>query len=192
LDPADISGLFVSERDAQLAATKARRTLLSMIGFLSWFTSLLQLRETKLSTGDQMYLQQLRLEERPKVGAVFDLIRNIHEINFVHWANNNIGFHYIWTEKEAKNSRLLRFSPKYYEEVSRLRDAAKGGEGAVEDLPSYGEWHNALRDSDWWGQNLRAGKMGTVQEGQFQLTMKYQIVDRHLYGVRSLVNWNVI
>jgi hypothetical protein len=95
--------LFSSEEEAQAAAKKAKRGLLSFLGFLSWMLSLVQLRDTKLSSGDQQYLQQLRLDDRPKTGAVFNLTRDQHEINFPHWANNGVAFHYIWTEEEAKN-----------------------------------------------------------------------------------------
>ncbi|KAJ7315395.1 hypothetical protein DFH08DRAFT_1040110 [Mycena albidolilacea] len=194
-DPIDtraIEIVFSNDAEAQEAASKVKRGLLSLLGFLSWMLSVVQLKETKLSAVDQRYLQQLRLDERAKVGAVFNLTRDQHEMNFPHWANNGVGFHYAWTEAEAKNQRFLRFSPEYYEEVSRLREASKGRDDyELENLPSYPRWKDALEGSDWIGQNLRAGKMGVV-ESRFAPTMKYGIVDRHLYGARPLVNWATI
>jgi hypothetical protein len=142
-----------SEEEAQEAACTAKRGLLSLLGFLSWMLSVVQLKDTKLSAGDQQYLQQLCLDERPRTGAVFDLTRDQHEINFPHWANNRVAFHYVWTELEAKNKRFLRFSPEYSEEVARLRENAKGDDVSVEDLPSYPLWKDDLEGSDWIGQN---------------------------------------
>ncbi|KAJ7860700.1 hypothetical protein B0H14DRAFT_3445904 [Mycena olivaceomarginata] len=176
VDGSALEVLFSNEEEAQEAASKAKRGLLSLVGFLSWMLSLVQLKDTKLSAGDQQYLLQLRLEDRPKTGAIFNLTRDQHEINFPHWANNG---------------RFLRFSPEYYEEVARLRERSKGEDVSVEDLPSYSHWKNDLDGSDWIGQNLRAGKMGSA-EHRFLPSMKYGIVDRHLYGSRPLVNWFTI
>jgi hypothetical protein len=122
---------------------------------------------------------------------VFNLTRDQHEINFPHWANHGVAFHYMWTETEAKNKRFLRFSPEYYEEVARLRELGNGESRSVEDLPSYDLWKDDLDGSDWIGQNLRAGKMGVI-ENRFQPSMRYGIVDRHLYGARPLLNWSTI
>ncbi|KAJ7817930.1 hypothetical protein B0H14DRAFT_3148033 [Mycena olivaceomarginata] len=193
-DPIDVRAmevLFSSDGEAQAVAIQVRRGLLSFLGFLAWMLSLVQLNDTKLSAGDQQYVQQLRLGERPKTGAVFNLTRDQHEINFPHWANNGVPFHYVWTEVEAKNRRLLRFSPEYYEEVARLRELGNGEDKTVEDLPSYPLWKDDLNGSDWIGQNLRAGKMGVVED-RFRPSMRYGIVDRHLYGARPLVNWSTI
>ncbi|KAJ7861322.1 hypothetical protein B0H14DRAFT_3445442 [Mycena olivaceomarginata] len=191
VDTKALEVLFSNDEEAQEAASKARRELLSLLSFLSWMLSLVQLKDTKLSSGDQQYLLQLKLDERPKTGAVFDLTRDQHEINFPHWANNGVPFHYVWTEEEKKNKCFLRFSPEYYEEVVRLREAAGGRDVSVEELPSYATWKGDLEGSDWLGQNLRAGKMGVV-ENRFLPSMKYGIVDRHLYGSRPLANWVTI
>jgi hypothetical protein len=191
IDVRAIEILFSNDEEAQEAASTAKRGLLSLLSFLSWMLSLVQLKDTKRSAGDQQYLLQLRLDDRPRTGAVFNLTRDQHEVNFPHWANNGVPFHYVWTEEEAKNRRFLRFSPEYYEEVARLREAAKGDDINVEDLPSYALWKDDLDGSDWIGQNLRAGKMG-VTEHRFLPSMKYSIVDRHLYGARPLVNWSTI
>lgn len=147
--------------------------------------------QLKLSTGDQCYLQQLCLGERPKTGAVFNLLHDQHEINFPHWANNGVPFHYVWTEEESKNKCFFRFSPEYYEEVARLQEMGNVEDRTVRDLPSYAIWKDYLDGSDWIGQNLRAGKMGIV-ETRFKPSTKYRIVDRHLYSARPLLNWSNI
>ncbi|KAJ7315703.1 hypothetical protein DFH08DRAFT_820274 [Mycena albidolilacea] len=168
LDVSVIEVVFSNEEEAQEAANKAKHGLLSLLGFLSWMLSLVQLKDTKLSAGGRQYLLQLRLEDRAKTGAVFNLTRDQHEINFPHWANNGVPFHYVWTEEEAKNKCFLCFSPEYYEEVARLKEAVRGDGLSVEDLPSYHKWKSDLEGSDWIGQNL------------------------HLYGARPLVNWTTI
>ncbi|KAJ7894278.1 hypothetical protein B0H14DRAFT_3427046 [Mycena olivaceomarginata] len=191
IDIGAIDMLFANDGEAQEAAIKVKRGLLSLVGFLAWMLSLVQLKETKLTAGDQQYLQQLHLSERPKTGAVFNLTRDQHEINFPHWANNGVPFHYAWTEEESKNRCFLRFSPEYYQEVACLREIGNIEDKMMKDLSSYAQWKDALDGSDWIGQNLRAGKMGVV-ETRFQLSMKYGIVDRHLYGARPLINWSTI
>jgi hypothetical protein len=100
----------------------------------------------------------------PKVGAKFNHTHDQHEINFPHWANNGVPFHYLWTEEESKNRCFLRFSPGYYEEVARLRKLPGFEDRTVKDLPSYPAWRNDLESSDWIGQNLRAGKIGIVED----------------------------
>ncbi|KAJ7794406.1 hypothetical protein B0H14DRAFT_2621908 [Mycena olivaceomarginata] len=191
IDVGAINMLFANDGEAQEAAIKVKQGLLSLVGFLAWMLSLVQLKDTKLTAGDQQYLQQLRLSERPKTGAVFNLTRGQHEINFPHWANNGVPFHYAWMEEESKNRCFLRFSPEYYQEVARLREIGNIEDKTMKDLSSYAQWKDALDGSDWIGQNLRAGKMGII-ETRFQPSMKYGIVDRHLYGARPLINWSTI
>jgi hypothetical protein len=65
--------------------------------------------------------------------------------------------------------------------VAQLRKEVKGDEVSVEDLPSYSLWKEDLDGSNWIGQNLRAGKVGTMEK-HFLPSMNYGIVDRHLYG----------
>jgi hypothetical protein len=182
-----INVLFSNDEEAQDTAHTAKCGLLSLLGFVTWMLSVVQLKDSKLSTGDQLYLQQLHLDDRPRTGVVFNLTRDQHEINFPHWVNNGVAFHYVWTSEEAKNKHFLRFSPGYYEEVVRLREEAKGNEVSVEDLPSYSLWKDDLDGSDWIGQNLRAGKVGTVEK-HFLPSMNYGIVDRHLYSTCPLLN----
>jgi hypothetical protein len=191
LDGDDLTLAFQSDHAAQQAASKARRQLLSMLGFLSWFLLLIQLEHTQLSPGDRLYLRQLRLDERPKAGGVFDLTRDANEINFAHLANNGVGFHYIWTPVEEENGCLRRFSPAYYSEVARLRVSGQEDGITHEDLPSYGAWKDDLEGSNWLGENLCTGKMGSVWSS-FKPSMKYEIVGRYKYGAWELTNWCTI
>jgi hypothetical protein len=57
VDVKAIDVLFSNEGEAQDTAMGARRSLLSLLGFLAWMMSLVQLKDTKLSAGDQKYLQ---------------------------------------------------------------------------------------------------------------------------------------
>jgi hypothetical protein len=101
--------VLFSNDEAQDAAHTAKHGLLSLLGFMTWMLSVVQLKDSKLSAGDQLYLQQLRF--CPRTGAVFNLTRDQHEINFPHWANNGVAFHYVWMSKEVKNKCFLCFSP---------------------------------------------------------------------------------
>jgi hypothetical protein len=146
--------VFYTDKEAQDAALVARRALLSQLGFVSWFQSVVHIATSKLSAEDKEYVTNLRLPERPKTGVLYNLPRDIHEVNFAHLLHHQIRFHYVWSDKERSERRLLRFSPEYYNEISVLRDRADGGEIRTEDLPSYELWRDDLESSDWIGQNL--------------------------------------
>ncbi|KAJ7312950.1 hypothetical protein DFH08DRAFT_821780 [Mycena albidolilacea] len=66
IDGSALEVLFSNKGEAQDAAVKAKRGILSLLRSLAWMLSLIQLSKTKLSVGDQKYLQELHLGDRPK------------------------------------------------------------------------------------------------------------------------------
>ncbi|KAJ7713976.1 hypothetical protein B0H14DRAFT_3523132 [Mycena olivaceomarginata] len=178
LDQERLRGVHQHSQAAQLVARATVRSVLSMLGFIAWFLTVVELHHTKLSDEVKDFVVKLRLEERPKVGAVYDLGRDIHEINFEHLINNHVPFHYVWSGAERREPRLTCYSPEYYHEVANLLSAAKGGEVKVEDLPSYETWKDDLEGTDWMGRNLRVGKRGFTNI-DFRPNWEYEIVDDH-------------
>jgi hypothetical protein len=53
IDGSALEFLFYNKEEAQDAAKKGKRGILGLLGFLAWMLSLVQLKETKLSVGDQ-------------------------------------------------------------------------------------------------------------------------------------------
>jgi hypothetical protein len=62
LDEGALFQLQLSEEGAQDAVTDAKRTILSLLGFIAWFQSVKALITTKLSWEDQEFVKSLRLE----------------------------------------------------------------------------------------------------------------------------------
>ncbi|KAJ6458763.1 hypothetical protein C8R45DRAFT_1221549 [Mycena sanguinolenta] len=182
---------FRLDEHAQNAFQSVRRSLLSLVGFLAWFLSVIDLDHTDLSDLDKLFVTELRLEERPKMGSVYRLHTDYHEFNFPHLIQNGIGFHYTWTKKERGNARFLRYSPEYYNDVRVLRDAQAGPAVVVENLASYRSWKGDLGTFDWMMQNVRAGKVGGYVKS-FNPKMEFYIIDRQQYGARLLFHQNHI
>ncbi|KAJ7812729.1 hypothetical protein B0H14DRAFT_3478623 [Mycena olivaceomarginata] len=191
LDQDRLRGVHEHSQAAQLVAQAATRGVLSMLGFVAWFLTVMELHHTRLSDEVKDFITSLRLNEHPKVGLVYDLDRDVHELNFEHLINNNVPFHYVWSNKERGDPCFICFSPEYYHEVANLLTAAKGGEVRVQDLPSFHLWKDDLAGTDWMGRNLRAGKRG-VADLAFKPDWEYEIVDDHGFGARPLYHWHMI
>ncbi|KAJ7177594.1 hypothetical protein C8R46DRAFT_1212341 [Mycena filopes] len=185
--------VFYTKNEAQEAASKVKNSILSHLGFISWFQTLKRLERTPLSKEDLELIQNLRLGERPKRGAIYDLLRDASEANFRFLLNHDIPFHYVWTDKEAADWRFLSLSPSFWNEFSTLRDALPEGENEVELalLPSFPTWEHDLAHANIFFQNSYAGKRGDVIS-DFKPSWDFRIVNFHLWGSRSIRNRKMI
>ncbi|KAJ6543747.1 hypothetical protein DFH09DRAFT_1321932 [Mycena vulgaris] len=192
LDSTRLTGIHPGSSAAQLAASAARRTILSMLGFLTWLQSVKAVAKWAIGNEDKEFVKTLRLSERPKAGVMYNLSRDYHEANFIHLLNHDVPIHYPWTDKEKGDMRFLRLSPKYWNEYSVLRRNTPEGEHPdAKDLPSYETWEPFLSRYDWYFQDLLAGKVGEVIKG-FKPHWTYRIVDFRYYGAHTVVNRDVI
>ncbi|KAJ7919589.1 hypothetical protein B0H13DRAFT_1868349 [Mycena leptocephala] len=191
LEEISLTMLHYKEESARDAAKSAQRNIASHLGFISWFSSVKDLKVCNLSSEDYKYVLSLRLGERPKAGVMFNISRDYHEMNLIHLALHNVAAHYAWTDKEKEDKRFLRLSPDYWNEFSVLRSAALGTEVKLEDFASYENWKEDLTRTNWLFQNLKAGKRGVLVP-KFFPHWKYHIVDFHLFGTRPLRHWNTI
>ncbi|KAJ7186709.1 hypothetical protein C8R46DRAFT_1206716 [Mycena filopes] len=185
--------IYYSEREAQEAASKVKSSILSHIGFLSWFQTLKRLERTPLSREDLELIHSLRLEERPKRGAVYDLSRDAFEANFRFLLDHDVPFHYVWSDKEEVDRRFIFLSPAFWNEYSTLRNALPEGENEVqlELLPSFHTWEHDLGHTDKFFQNGYAGKRGD-DIPEFKPTWDFMIIDFHLWGSRRIRNRKMI
>jgi hypothetical protein len=108
-----------------------------MLGFIAWFLTIVELHHTSLTEEVKEFITNLQMNERPKIGAVYDLGRDVNKLNFEHLISNNVPFHYVWSNKERGDLHFICFSPEYYHEVTNFLTAAKSGQVMVQDLPSY-------------------------------------------------------
>ncbi|KAJ7443798.1 hypothetical protein FB451DRAFT_1413425 [Mycena latifolia] len=191
VDETDLRLVQTSESTAREVADRARRAILSMLGFIAWFQSLIAIGSSTLSKEDQKFVKTLCLEERPKAGVLYKLSRDYHEASFSHLIHHSVPVHYAWTEDEKGQARFRRLSPEYWNEYSVLRGGASDDEVDITQLPSYEIWCPELERYDWFFQDLKAGKMGVIIR-EFKPHWIYRIVDFRLYGARLLTHWHVI
>lgn len=177
-----------SEDRARKAGAAIQRSTLSLVGFIAWFQTLVRLEDTTLHSEDQDYVRSLRLNERAKVGVLYNISRDLHEANFPHLLKHRVPIHVSWTDDEKNNWRFLRLSPEVWGEYAAVRASKSPGEIiSLADLPSGAAWKQEWDRSDWFFQNKSAGKRGDVVS-EFQPTWDYAIVDFHLWGARPLLN----
>ncbi|KAK6969444.1 hypothetical protein R3P38DRAFT_3243366 [Favolaschia claudopus] len=191
---ASLTGMLTQESEVENNVLKARLALRSQIGFISWLLTVAKVEEAKLSEEDTLFLASMRLEDRPKVGMVYNLSRDVNEINFQHLIDNNIPFHYYWTDVERQNTRYLRYSPEYCDDVQALmgnRPGVPHSELRVQDLRCFPLWRQKLEATDWNLRNLQGGKRGQALQ-DFSPEWDYEVVDEFGYGARPLYHWNVI
>ncbi|KAK6992123.1 hypothetical protein R3P38DRAFT_3226730 [Favolaschia claudopus] len=189
-----LTSMLTSESEVDDVVFRARMALQSQIGFVSWLLTVAKVEEAKLPGDYEQFLMSLRLHERPKVGMVFDLSRDVNEINFKHLVDNRIPFHYAWTVKERRNTRFLRYSPEYYNDVNELLKARSRShltDPRVQDLKSFPVWRSKLAVTDWNLRNLQGGKRGQIIE-EFSPEWDYEVIDEFGYGARPLYHWNII
>ncbi|KAJ7171770.1 hypothetical protein C8R43DRAFT_1120150 [Mycena crocata] len=175
----------------QAAVGNVKRSIMSLVGFVSWFQTVKEITATDLSLEDRAFVQELRLKDRPKTGYLFNLTRNMHEINLPHLTNHDMPFHFPWTDIERASPRFRRLGPEFWGELSNARQWADGRTVDLPDLASYESWKDDFERFDVYFQDGRAGKRGEAIT-EFHPEWTYRIVDFRLYGARRLRNWNVI
>ncbi|KAK7033868.1 hypothetical protein R3P38DRAFT_3186105 [Favolaschia claudopus] len=189
-----LTSMLTSESEVDDVVFRARLALRSQIGFISWLLTVSSIEEAKLSEDYVQLLMSMRLPDRPKVGMVFDLSRDANEVNFKHLVDHHVPFHYSWTANERRNSRFLRYSPQYYNEVEELLKARSRSlltDLRVQDLKNYPVWRRKLAATDWNLRNLQGGKRGEVLK-EFNPKWDFEVIDEFGYGARPLYHWNVI
>ncbi|KAJ7094087.1 hypothetical protein C8R44DRAFT_890455 [Mycena epipterygia] len=183
-----LSRIQYQMKDAQKLAANARRTILSQLGFLSWFQTIKPGWREDLEVEDLTFIKKLRLDERPKRGFLFDLSRDYHEINFRHLIAYDVPAHYAWTAKEEGNGRFVRYSPKFLEEYMELKAESDGGPIDLKLLPSFPEWEVDIGRYDVFFQDRQMGRVGE-RLTRFHPEDDYGIVDFAYYGFRPIENW---
>ncbi|KAJ7089145.1 hypothetical protein C8R44DRAFT_990950 [Mycena epipterygia] len=191
LDESKLTGVHWNAVAARGAACDARKVLLSYLGFLSWIQTIQPLWSTAVSEEDWDYARSLRLDERSKMGVLYNLARDLHEMNFKHLLQHNVPIHYPWTKDVRDEARFLRLSPEYWNEYSLVKAESGEGETDVQKLPSYNACQKDLDRFDWFFQDLKAGKRGGTVTG-FNPKWEYRVIDFRLYGARTILHWNVI
>ncbi|KAJ7835771.1 hypothetical protein B0H13DRAFT_1913431 [Mycena leptocephala] len=169
--------LYASEENTQKAGMAIKRSMLSFVGFIAWFQTLIDLEDTTLHEEDKAYVRALPLNDHPKTGVLYSMSRDFHEANFPH-----LLLHWV----------SIRRLDKRGEGELAISSLEPGSLGRIHSyLPSGAAWKNDGERSDWYFQNKAAGKRGKAVTG-FLPTWDYSIVDFHLWGARPLTDRNHI
>ncbi|KAJ7793329.1 hypothetical protein B0H13DRAFT_1675580 [Mycena leptocephala] len=180
--------VHTTEDRARKAGATIKRSTLSLVGFITWFQTLVHLEDTVLHEEDQAYIRSLRLGERAKTGVLYNISRDLHEANFPHLVKHRVPIHVAWTEEEKSNWRFLRLNPEVWSEYAAVRASKSPGETvSLVDLPSGATWLEEWKRSDWFFQNKYASKRGDIVT-EFLPSWDYAIIDFHLWGARPLLN----
>ncbi|KAF8139340.1 hypothetical protein K438DRAFT_1996076 [Mycena galopus ATCC 62051] len=182
-----VSGLRFSEEEAREMADDSRRVVLSQLGFLSWLLSVLPNWESLVEDSDGNFVHSLQLEERGRRGIVFDLRRDRHEFNVRHLLDNEVPFHYCWTEAESQDACYFRWSPDYTTAHDVVAYGFPNGPIDMTHIPSYDDWRENLQRFDVFLQDIRFGQVGRTLN-RFMPQWSYYIVDFHHYGARIITD----
>ncbi|KAJ7444691.1 hypothetical protein FB451DRAFT_1434208 [Mycena latifolia] len=172
--------------EAQEVANNFRRSILSQMAFINWFSTIQLTWLDDLDQEERDLLKLLNMENRPKKGYVFCLTRDYHEINLPHLYAHKVPFHYAWTQGAAADGRFLRLSPEFQAEYANLVDSTYSGLTLnLSRLPSFPIWKEDLERYDVFFQDARVGRVGGVLT-HFRPYWEYTIIDFLHYGARPV------
>ncbi|KAJ6480681.1 hypothetical protein C8R47DRAFT_1284561 [Mycena vitilis] len=181
-----------TKEEASQTSAEARRSLLALTAFISWFISVCPSWKNALQQDDWELVESLRLNDRPKRGLMLKLSRDYHETTMTHWFMHDVGCHYIWTEDERASGRFVRYSPEFWSEYTALRmETGELGPLDLSLLPSYTEWEEDIKRYDIYFQDQVVGRPGEIIT-EYNPNCDYRVVDFLHFGARPLENWNVI
>ncbi|KAF8132689.1 hypothetical protein K438DRAFT_1787839 [Mycena galopus ATCC 62051] len=155
-----LTGLHLTDEKADQAIEDAKLGVLDLCGFLAWISSLNTGWRNLLTQGEARYLASLKLELRPKRGAMFKLSTDYHELNLEHWAWYDVPVHYPWTTDESSQGHFVRCSPEYVGEVIEARNRKGGGEVRLEDLSLSNDVLDDLQRFNEWFQDSHSERRG--------------------------------
>ncbi|KAF8211151.1 hypothetical protein K438DRAFT_1959332 [Mycena galopus ATCC 62051] len=141
------------EEEVRSLVVLFKRSCLSLLGFIAWISTVMSIEDT-LSMEDAQFLPSLNLDERDKVGVLYQLERDYHEVNFPHLLEHGVPIHGILTDEMREDWRFLRLRREVWTEVEETLHDCSMGKLYFSDLPSYSDWANDWSRSDWFFQNL--------------------------------------
>ncbi|KAF8131311.1 hypothetical protein K438DRAFT_2132201 [Mycena galopus ATCC 62051] len=109
-----------NEEDVQNVVVLFKRSCLSVLGFLTWISSLIAMEEI-LDSEDALFVRSLYLGAQEKIGVLYQLERDYHEANFPHLLEHGIPIHGVLTEDMKKDWQFMRLYQEN-QRASRLRE----------------------------------------------------------------------
>ncbi|KAF8182724.1 hypothetical protein K438DRAFT_1937670 [Mycena galopus ATCC 62051] len=158
----------------------SRHLMLSLLGFLSWLQSVVDLGEI-LKPIDTWWIKSLALGQHGKTGVLYYMKRDYHEANVPHLLAHQVPIHLVFTEEMKKDRRFRRVDLDVWSEFLALTSSGPSIPISLKDLPSYLRWAEDWCRSDWLFQNTSAGKLGR-QVTNFQPNWEYLAVEFYLYS----------
>ncbi|KAJ7263770.1 hypothetical protein C8J57DRAFT_1512572 [Mycena rebaudengoi] len=186
--PASVNTVFDDTKSAQGAAASARRGILDMLGFVTWYQLVAPMWGGWRSESDRVFVQRLLVEARPKVGVLLSPARDHLFMNFPFLMKHNVPTHIIWREAERNSLRFVRFSPRFLQEFADAKGRLP--EGQLVDpanLPSYYLWQPSLDRYDVYLVDSLMGRNGAPSTG-FDPKAFHAMVDWPEWGRRWIID----
>ncbi|KAF8142178.1 hypothetical protein K438DRAFT_1785037 [Mycena galopus ATCC 62051] len=179
-DNYSLFGVHQGEDETGKVVIASRHLMLSLLGFLSWLQSVVDLGEI-LKPIETRWIKSLALGQRGKTGVLYYMKRDYHEANVPHLLAHQVPIHLVFTEEMKKDRRFRRVDLDVWSEFLALGSSGPSIPISLKDLPSYLRWAEDWCRSDWLFQNTSAGKPGR-QVTNFQLNWEYLAVEFYLYS----------
>ncbi|KAJ7233356.1 hypothetical protein C8J57DRAFT_1532477 [Mycena rebaudengoi] len=147
-DASRLYGSFTSDKEMQIVCTQAKRSMLEMWGFMSWWTTFVPTWRTGVRYDFYIQIDNLRLSSAPKRGALISLRKDCQRLNIAGWLKQNVPLFYVWGVFEETCEKLIRLDPRILssyraEATSRGSLSLVGGE-----VPMFSEEMAKAREYD--------------------------------------------
>ncbi|KAK6966341.1 hypothetical protein R3P38DRAFT_3246455 [Favolaschia claudopus] len=187
----DLTHMHDTLESAFEAIDEVKAYIVSCLGFLVWFDSIVDIARLGLSNENEEFVRSLRLRDRRKIGLIYYLPRDVHDSNFLHLIFHEVPVHFVWTEAMASQDRYLRLNPNVWSEAAAIIKNNPLTYFDFTDLPSRELWQNQWDESDWFFQYSRAGRLGQVLKS-FKPGSYHGLIDFTPFGLRLLFDANEI
>ncbi|KAJ7246354.1 hypothetical protein C8J57DRAFT_1523484 [Mycena rebaudengoi] len=186
--PERVNAVFDDQTSAQIAAASARRGILDMLGFVSWYQLVVPLWDGWRAETDHVFIQRLLLQDRPKVGVLLSPARDYLSMNFLFLMKYKIPTHILWKDAERNSLRFMRYSPRFLKEFVEAKARLPEGRLVSEsDLPSYYKWQPSLDRFNKYLVDNQMGRNGEPGTG-FDPKAFHAMVDWPHWGRRWVTN----
>jgi hypothetical protein len=174
----DIQHGFQTERKAQDAAAEAKRTVISQLGYITWFLACREDWGRGLAIAEKVYITSLCLWDHPRRGVLVDVERYWNEMNIPLWIKEKIPVHYPWTSNLDLIKRFFILSPTFLSEYFSAVEANEGVEVPIESLQMYPLWGPRLARYNLYLRRAQLGRLART----FRPGHVYKIVDKLYWG----------
>lgn len=106
-----LAKVYPTQKMVQISAAKAKRSVLHVLAFLSWWTTVIVSWEANLTDGAVSIITSLLSTVKGERGVICDLEKDWSVINIPLYIQNNIPFFYLWNFDVRVDERFCHLNP---------------------------------------------------------------------------------